>query len=227
MVLIKFPTLNLEEIIANFYFFQEIKQTNLFLEKEKEDSCDEIFRDLYKKDTTYSLIMKDFYENNILPLYTNISCWWCSHAFLTRPLGCPLKFYGEHECKWVADYMQNYMKHNNLNFENLDFFETEGIFCSFSCILSYILDKGMHSKYKNSISYLYLLRQKIYNSSTDMGEIKKSPPWKMLKKFGGSLNIKEFRNSTHSEYTETINTKRPFMLISSQYIEKEKFPITR
>lgn len=59
-----------------------------------------------------------------------------------------------------------------------------GFFCSLNCAAAYIID---NNDYKMYTRYSFFL--KMY----ELNEIKCSPDWKYLKKFGGNLTIEEFR----------------------------------
>jgi hypothetical protein len=72
-------------------------------------------------------------------------------------------------------------------------FETDGIFCSFNCCKSFIMDNRKNPLYSQSISLLLKLYEHIHG--TRSVTIHSAPHWKMLKEFGGNLTISEFRNS--------------------------------
>jgi hypothetical protein len=65
---------------------------------------------------------------------TNISCWWCCHKFDNYPISLPFKFYPENKL-----------------------FKCKGIYCSFSCALSYA-----HTK-KYNYDLLRLLYRQLLN----------------------------------------------------------------
>ncbi len=73
-----------------------------------------------------------------------------------------------------------------------NFYHTDGVFCSFNCCLSFIRDNINNPLYKNSTHLLQHIYFKIFNVKC---KIEPSPHWRMLKEYGGSMNINEFRAS--------------------------------
>jgi hypothetical protein len=50
-----------------------------------------------------------------------------------------------------------------------------------------------------------------------------SPPWKILKAYGGHMEIEEYRNSIEDFYfLETSNIKRPLLFSCNELIEERK-----
>jgi len=100
---------------------------------------------------------------------TDIKCWWCCHNFDTVPLGMPVYY----------DHAVNK-------------FSVRGIFCSFSCMLSYSRNtKGVTSK-SYLINYLYKKLTGVIGIN-----FKEAPCKYVLKEFGGHLSIEEFRNLSY------------------------------
>ena len=144
----------------------------------------------------------------------NINCWWCKHIIPSdvHPIGCPVKYYKKDISKNIEE----------------DFFETDGIFCSFNCTLSYINEVSVHNiRYRESGGLLYILYKKIFNCFPPNMDIKAALDWKLLKIFGGIMNIEEFRNSFQkldnlslnyikTQGTKNINVKQT----SFNYIEE-------
>lgn len=109
-----------------------------------------------------------------------ISCWWCRHPFDSIALGCPLKLENEE-------------------------LHTEGFFCSYPCVRSYIKDKIPSPKYVDSDALLHY-----YFHSTRKGNriIPFAPHWSLLVEYGGHLDIDEFRDSFGNiVFMTTINTE--------------------
>ena len=91
-------------------------------------------------------------------------CWWCCHPFNTTPLKFPYKY----------DSRTNK-------------FCTAGIFCSWSCIKAYNLERNNNGKTTMNIM---IMRKKMYNS---FGNVHTAPSRFSLKVFGGPMTIEEFR----------------------------------
>lgn len=174
------------------------------------------FLDQHKIRIKYWLPMCDMKSTKQLPNVTNKCCWWDRHKFSSPPIGCPLK-------RMV----------NKTGERTHTYFLTEGIFCSFPCVQAYILEQTS-VLYKESSCLLSLMRKENLNSRSGENnvEIRKvsliniepAPSWKLLKDYGGHLNIDEFRASFgRTAYNETINFHRPVKCISSaNFIEEIK-----
>lgn len=106
------------------------------------------------------------------PSETEEHCWWCRNDFENNPIYLPIKY------------------ENNI-------FYCTGCFCSFNCCKAYLFDNYKYDVWKlNSILNTY------YTKLTKrVDDIKISCSWKMLKQYGGTMTIKEFRNNfTNNEY---------------------------
>lgn len=144
----------------------------------------------------------DISTNGHLPPSTTKLCWWDRHSFQNRPIGCPLRYYKK---------------------EDKEIYETEGIFCSFSCCKSYIIDRNSNVKYKDSLSILSSLFM-ILSQDKSHYILPSAPSWKLLKEYGGHLSIQEYRASVGNlEYEDTINIKRCMILSSSQYTQEKRY----
>ena len=160
--------------------------------------------------------MLNFVDNKYLPVYTDKPCWWCGYSFKTSPIGLPIRYYPSNGNDSIKDFLIK----SNLSADTNDFFETEGIFCSFPCCKAFMLDKHFNTRYKNSMTLISLLYYKLYNERIN---INAAPSWKLLKQWGGSLSIEEFRESfCKYVYCITSNIKRPFMFSTGVYIEEIK-----
>lgn len=130
----------------------------------------------------YSCFKEEFLNCEI-PSTTNIFCWWCRHSVPkeVHPLGLPIRY-------------------------SKDYFDTEGIFCSFNCMCSYLHDNLNNNLYKDSSTLIYLMYKSIFGEFPIKMNLKKAPSWKLLKQYGGSLTIEEFREmfNTVSNLTQNI-----------------------
>jgi hypothetical protein len=183
------------------------------------------FLDSHKKQVKHWVNMIDYTTNGALPQYTTKPCWWCRHTFQTRPIGCPLRYH-EHKTSGVdKERFEEKLKSANLPTDTNDFFETEGIFCSFPCTKAYILSMKHIAKYKESSTSLTLLYSILFGKVIN---IPRAPSWKILKDYMGHLTIQEFR-ATFGQlvYDETVNIRRPYMFSSSRYISEKKVKLFR
>lgn len=176
-----------------------------------------VFADIKNKVKTY-MTMVDVHQQKCLPLTTNKPCWWCGYEFDTLPLGIPLHYHS-HVDKCNTE-IQKFLTIRNFQSTTNDFFETDGLFCSFPCCKAYLVANGFKGKYKNSFSLLTLLHIKLYG---EINIIPSAPPRELLEKWGGPLTIEEYRSKFGQyQYFRTPNIKRPFMFSISSIIEEIK-----
>lgn len=201
------------------------------------------FLDEAKRNKKCIITMHSRFPEGFLPDRTDIFCWWCRHDFNTSPIGCPLRYVSNH---LVKNYTSEITKDNYVIKENVssmvslekvseneritykkvenDFYETEGVFCSFNCCLAYIEDNKNRPDYRNSIVLLNKIYKQLTGNTID--KIFPSPNWKLLGKYGGHLNIEEFRNKFNKvQYIDQgkIMSKRMFKTFGRMFEEKDKF----
>lgn len=169
------------------------------------------FLDENKKNYTCSITMLDWNRQKTLPDKTDIKCFWCKHQFTTSPIGCPVTFCNSLiEKSYVSHITKDkyFMKENignrklgliesSDNIEVIpikkDYYLTDGCFCSFNCTLAYIKDNNHDLFYKDSQSLLNSLYYHMIGKK--VGKLFPAPHWRLLKDFGGPLDIVEFRQS--------------------------------
>lgn len=166
-------------------------------------------------------------NGTIYPKNTSMSCFWCRAPFKWTPLGCPINYVG---CKINKRYKSNingevYELTENISncgnvastpeilVETLNnaYYETDGVFCSFNCLLAFIRDNKHNSIYKHSENLMYRMYFEIF------GEHKKllpAPHWRLLSEYGGTLSIDDFRESFNKvEYIQTTLHISPLGMI--------------
>jgi hypothetical protein len=119
-----------------------------------------------------SVKLFDKQDNEFLPKKTTISCWWCTHTFDNLPCYIPTK---------ITDNK----------------FSVFGCFCSFNCACSYNLNIN-DNKVWERYTLLKLLYYKINHdkiSSIKDIEINPAGPKELLEKYGGSMNIVDYRKN--------------------------------
>ena len=72
-----------------------------------------------------------------------------------------------------------------------DFFETDGVFCSFNCIVSFIEENSYNPLYQNSNHLIYLMYKHIFGHFPNKSFIR-SPSWKLRKEYGGILSDEDY-----------------------------------
>lgn len=133
---------------------------------------------------------KEEYDRTELPSLTHIHCWWDRHAIPSNihPIGLPIR------------YKDGY-------------FDTEGIFCSFNCMCSYLHENSNNIAYKDSGTLMYLMYKTIFGEYPLKMNIRKALSWKLLKQYGGNLSIEDFREMFNIVNTLTknieYNTNKP------------------
>ena len=169
--------------------------------------------------------------------FLRYSCFWCRHTFDTRPIGCPIKYiskkaekkYHSHITRGMYTIKENISSNRKISNENIsvqpgEYYETDGVFCSFNCCLSWIIDNKHNRMYDSSL----MLLNKMYNNimGTKMVVINPSPHWRLLKPYGGHLTIVKFRETLNNvEYECHGETKKlpNFLPLITLYEEKIKF----
>lgn len=204
--------INIEKIEQNYNFVQsqsvEIIPSNTTKIDDLDCKKDKIisFLDESKSIKKCCISIIDFSVDNLY------KCFWDKNEIPngTSPIGCPIKYVPD---KCVKTYFseitkdkykiseniseQRFYEINNRNdkritTEQKGYYETDGIFCSFNCCLSYIEEEKHNSMYRFSKMLLYQLYRDANN--IDIKEIIPAPHWRLLRDFGGNLSIQEFRD---------------------------------
>lgn len=104
------------------------------------------------------------------PERTNRCCLWCTEGFPWVPVGVP-RAYDERK----------------------DVFTLKWAFCSFNCAKAYMCDKGMKT------DLLFYMALRLWGGARDttlrLAGIREAPARETLRKFGGPLDITEFRGT--------------------------------
>jgi hypothetical protein len=220
---------------------ENITNINDILPNKNEDTNNICFIDEIKQKHKCIATMIDFTTNkNIKDLIYH--CFWCRHSFDTPAIGCPIeyvsnkltkKYHSEISkddykiCENITTNKLNKIKNNldNLNkkettfiIDNDEYYITDGIFCSFNCALSFILENKHNSIYNHSE---YLLT-KLYIEMTNIkNKIMPAPSWRLLFEYGGNLSINNFRNRFNKCNYENFGTVCS-KIKSIQYVFEEK-----
>jgi len=136
-------------------------------------------------------------------------CYWCKCPFHTCPIGCPINFKPAKITKTYTSITNNnqYAISEDDMSQIKYIFETDGVFCSFNCCLSFINDNKSDSMYKSSHKLLLYMYNMIFPEHK-IDNIKCAPGWRLLEQFGGFLNITQFRenfNTCEYKYHGTIS----------------------
>lgn len=174
-----------------------------------------------------------FYDENKKKVYCFVSkidqtkideyhCFWC-----TLPLKDYTKTFISIPTRYISEQKKIQQKsslngkdvftiHENV-FTGNDYYESEGIFCSFNCCKSYILDNKAYNQ-TLSLSFLNDIWQ-----SNNSEELLPAPHWQTLKIYGGKYSTEEFRKLLNS--VELVNYgKISLYSIGNLFTEKKKIP---
>lgn len=176
------------------------------------------FLDESKQLRKCTISMIDFQSKkkiDITEKHTKYKCFW-DRNFIPdniRPIGCPIKYIPN---KAIKTYISEISKEkytirenitekkavelvekndDRITIEDQDYYQTDGIFCSFNCCIAYI--QASENKHNPLYRYSESLLLKMYNSINpeNTSEISPAPHWKLLTEFGGHLSIEQFRQS--------------------------------
>ena len=176
----------------------------------------------------HSCIVTMIQDKKVLEKSENTKCFWCKNSFDGKPLGCPIKFIAPEIVKKHYSYInnENYIIREKTfkDSEEISYYETDGIFCSFNCCLAYINSNKKNYMYKDSLMLLSKMYYDLFNTKFN---IIPAPSWRILSDFGGNMSIDEFRKSFNKiEYLDIGQniTNLPIQYsIGHIYEEKIKF----
>ena len=160
------------------------------------------FLDEIKNNKKYIITMIDYLNKEQLPDKTDIYCFWCRHSFKTKPIGCPIKYVpNQYEKKYFSEITKDkyVIKYSVPNTQHIDgdiieknYYETDGVFCSFNCCFSFIEENKKNPIYQHSTFLLMKIYSEIFKEFPV--NINPAPSWRLLKNYGGNLDIDEFRS---------------------------------
>ena len=197
------------------------------------------FLDESKRSHVCNISMIDFKSKMNINLL-RYHCFWCKNPFDTKPIGCPVNYvssqvikkYHSHISKDTYTIKENVTFNRKANLINDDtiilnigeYYETDGVFCSFNCCKAYIIDNKNIRLYDKSD----MLLTKMYNEmmGTKTIVISPAPHWRILDQYGGHLNIMKFRESFNNIDYECHGNTKPipnFLPIGTLFEEKIKF----
>lgn len=123
--------------------------------------------------------------------YNNDSvCWWCKHSFDNHKIELPTKYYN-------------------------DTFYSYGIFCSYECCEAYNIDLNDDNVSNRSS----LLKYHYFKTNGVFKNIERAKDWKILKPFGGNVDILEFREYFNN-ISDDYHYLKPPMISRYAHIEK-------
>lgn len=173
------------------------------------------FLDESKRSHLCNVSMIDFNRlHNINNTNVSYNCFWCRHPFNTYAIGCPIRYiphqakkeYYSHISKDTYNITENITTKRKDQLENTDddlqdvtveqrdYYQTDGVFCSFNCCKAYIDDNIHNDMYRSSNMLLIKMYRDIVRDKISQC-INPAPHWRVLKAYGGHVNINKFRNN--------------------------------
>lgn len=147
----------------------EEKENNIVITPPVKDTTIAPPVDFYNLKGTLLVQYKDTSEINKIPESSDSACYWCCHPFTNRPVVLPIRDTGEHLI-------------------------VMGNFCCPECAMAYLFD--IHQDSHTRWEQLSLLNR-VYTEACH-GKITPAPPRTVLRLFGGSLSIQEYRQLIQS-----------------------------
>ena len=181
------------------------------------------------------------------------NCYWCKNKFDSIPIGCPIRYISKKATKnYYSEVSKDFytikenitkMRSNILNngsrfvfiplktnnessitIKNKDYYETDGIFCSFNCCKAFVKDNKHIKIYDNAELLLNKLYKEMFHVKNII--INPAPHWRLLQEYGGYLTITQFRENFNKTTYDTYGLIRNtdiFKPIASLYEEKLNF----
>ena len=165
---------NINTILSESDFYYDSDKKN-----SKKRQIDVLLQNRYQKEKKLELLcqFKNYNKDKKWPSSTKVSCFWCCHEFNHTPWGIPLSYED-------------------------DTFKIFGIFCTPNCAASYLFQSFPHTENVwENYALLNLLYYKVYGVNK---KITPAPSKICLKKFGGQMDIEEFRYNLANETTYAI-----------------------
>lgn len=197
------------------------------------------FLDEAKRLHTCHISMIDFQSKMDVNLL-RYHCFWCRHPFDTRPIGCPIKYVSSQAVKKYHSHISRdayTIKENVTNKRRQilesderilvkvgEYYETDGVFCSFNCPQAWINDNKHDRRFDNST----MLLMKMFNhyNGTRMVTISPAAHWRTLEQYGGHQNIMKFRDGFNKVDYECHGNTKPvpnFLPLGTLFEEKIRF----
>ena len=114
----------------------------------------------------------------LIPNLLNVKCFWCRNYFDWNYVGCPIEYVSAKVSKSYKSKISNlkysiienitpkkFVLENNddVKIEGNSYYVIDGVFCSFNCCKSFVIDNKMTPVYKDSLKLLNKLYYDIYN----------------------------------------------------------------
>ena len=178
------------------------------------------FLDESKRLYQCNICMIDFSTQENTENLKGYNCYWCKNSFKSVSIGCPINYVSSKVIKKyhsevskddylikenITKYKRNLLDNNKILFisknkaqiemKKEEYYQTDGIFCSFNCCKAYIKDNKHNNLYEQSDNLLIKLYRDMHGCKNDIIKINPAPHWRLLKTYGGYLTIEQFREN--------------------------------
>ena len=151
--------------------------------------------------------LHDYLAMKAMPNSTTIPCFYCTEPFSNAPLGIPVGFVPSYyeqkgpdgECYPItltSAKRKNEVKELGHRVIERDYYETDGNFCSFPCMIAYY---GQHRDMYTDTTMPLMKRMHMELMGHALPR-DAAPSIRLLKKFGGHLSINEWRSVEGRHY---------------------------
>lgn len=158
-------------------------------------------------------------------------CFWDRHPIKSgQGLGCPIKYvpsvihreYFSEINKEKFTVKESLCKDETLDasFKDLtveenNYYETDGIFCGLPCMLAFVRENRKNPLYLESENLIHKIAGH---------KVEPAPHWRLLRVYGGSQDIQEFRDSIQNVEFQSFGMYKPFFKsVAYAYESKIKF----
>jgi hypothetical protein len=159
-------------------------------------------------------------------------CFWDHHTFDSQPIGCPIKYvpqmisrvYNSEITKDSFSVSESIPRCSKISTDGVstttsrESYETDGVFCSFNCALSFALSKKADPLYADSATLL----NRIYIDTKTKSTLTPAPdPVRVLADYGGPYTIEEYRKNLTRLTYENYGVQRPVFKPVSFLLEEK------
>lgn len=140
-------------------------------------------------------------------------CFWCRTQLNDgwQPIGCPVKYVPSNVLKTyyseitddkytisdsvTVNVAEEIQSRNDKRYSIVDknYYEIDGVFCSFNCTLAFIRDNENNPMYQYSEMLLNQIYRELFGEFPE--NLIPAPHWKMLSENGGNFSLKEYRDT--------------------------------
>ncbi len=160
-------------------------------------------------------------------------CWWCKHTFDSPPWGCPLRIEAiikeRSYTSAISKTMYTLREKQLLDDDKSVTYVTDGMFCSVNCCAAWAADHKKEDTYASSPLLLHKMYNQVRGKIDDWMPIPPAAPhWRLLERFGGYLNIHQFRKDFDKIQYNPMGTTETGVVVKLKpiahcYEEKLKF----